>query len=866
MKKIFFITLLFVCCIANAQDKISPLLMNEINTKSSDKYLNVNIYFKELNDTKSASKSFNKEKIDFNERVKIVKNLHKSNSEFSEELFINTILKSSKSQNQIKNLNFMWIVNVLNADVDKDFIIELSENEHIKCIDLNSPRYKLNNHSGEAQSGAEKSENSVEPGLKAINAHKLWEMGYTGKNIVFLSFDTGVEPTHPAIKQQYLGNNLPLDQCWYAFRNAEPADKSDSSHGTHTTGTVLGLDRNTNDTIGVAFNAKWIATDPIASAGTELLTPSQLLGAFQWALDLEYPPQVINNSWGYAGYGSFFCSYNPEIALLETLEVAGICSPFAAGNEGLNGNNEVVPMSIGFPAMLAFNEVNPMSVGALESNLTIAEFSSRGPSVCITEENSLQIKPEVCAPGVNIRSCIRKNDYAYYPGTSMACPHVAGALCLLAEAFPNASAYDLKYALYQTAIQLGTEREDNNFGRGLIDVYEAYIYLSETYTATPPINNDYNLKAEVIQPNKINVCSDDVFTPVKIKISNTGYNTVYGFKLSLYINNILWVDDSTLTEVLNSDENYIFEKEVPVNAFDGIKNTIYAIVKPVENIKENDIFDNHTIFNFKILKDNNIPYSVSFNDINDLEADLDWIIENPDMDSNQWELLKWGPNEEYKALGFDFLKANGNRKDYIMTTPLSIPDEIESFLNVTYSYQKSSSSVKNDGFFIEISTDCGVSYPYKVFDKNGPDLATVEGNASKPFSPVSIDQFVTVSIPLNDFKGEKITIRFGADEKQGSRLYIDNIFVNSTSDTGIKEITKTFNIYPNPNDGKFTIDLNGIEKAQKYQIIDVKGTIVASGKFDNSNLQTINLNLTAGSYTVKVFCKDGIYNEKIIIK
>jgi subtilisin family serine protease len=83
--------------------------------------------------------------------------------------------------------------------------------------------------------------NGTEPGLKAVNAHKLWEMGYTGKNILFLSMDTGVFPQHPAISDNFAGNHFPLSQCWYGVRSEEPTDHASSSHGTHTTGTVLGL-------------------------------------------------------------------------------------------------------------------------------------------------------------------------------------------------------------------------------------------------------------------------------------------------------------------------------------------------------------------------------------------------------------------------------------------------------------------------------------------------------------------------------------------------------------------------------------------------------------------------------------------------
>src|SRR5690606_18118712 len=98
---------------------------------------------------------------------------------------------------------------------------------------------------------------------------------------------------------------------------------------------------------------------------------------------------------------------------------------------------------------------------------------------------SLLIKPEVSAPGTNVRSAYPGGGYANLTGTSMASPHVAGAIALLKQFAPTLTGKQIKLALYNTAIDLGTPGEDNTYGTGLIDVYAAMLSLGEPDTIPP---------------------------------------------------------------------------------------------------------------------------------------------------------------------------------------------------------------------------------------------------------------------------------------------------------------------------------------------------------------------------------------------
>jgi hypothetical protein len=117
-------------------------------------------------------------------------------------------------------------------------------------------------------------------------------------------------------------------------------------------------------------------------------------------------------------------------------------------------------------------------------HLPIASFSSRGPTTCT--QGGDPIKPEVTAPGNHIRSSWAGGYYVYMNGTSMATPHVSGAIALLKQAFPDKTGNELKQMLYETARDLGEPGEDNTYGMGIIDVYQAYIENAVPENPRPP--------------------------------------------------------------------------------------------------------------------------------------------------------------------------------------------------------------------------------------------------------------------------------------------------------------------------------------------------------------------------------------------
>ena len=241
-----------------------------------------------------------------------------------------------------------------------------------------------------------------------------------------------------------------------------PNDDPSGGHGTHTMGTMCGNSTVSDDTIGVAPGANWIAANGINQSATVTGFVNDVLAAFQWMADpdsneatIDDVPDVVQNSWGvngdFPGFADCFDDWNNAII---NCEAAGVVVVFSAGNEGPNAE------TIRSPATYEIDSVTVFAVGAVNADsdtippYDIAEFSSRGPSSC---SPGIAIKPEVCAPGVEVYSSIpglvsQPNRYTRLNGTSMAGPHVSGIVALMREANPNAEVREIKSVLMRTAM------------------------------------------------------------------------------------------------------------------------------------------------------------------------------------------------------------------------------------------------------------------------------------------------------------------------------------------------------------------------------------------------------------------------------
>ncbi|HYZ29978.1 MAG TPA: S8 family serine peptidase, partial [Thermoleophilaceae bacterium] len=235
-------------------------------------------------------------------------------------------------------------------------------------------------------------------------------------------------------------------------------------HGTQTMGVIVGGAAG-GTSIGMAPGARWIAAKIFNDRG--VATTSGIHKSFQWVLDPDGNPAtadaatVVNNSWT-ANSAGCDLTYEPD---LRNLRAAGIVPVFAAGNLGPGSSTGTSPG----------NNPDAFAIGATDSFDQIASFSSRGPSSC--GDAGPAVFPELVAPGVSIRTADLYQDWIRATGTSMAAPHAAGALALLASAYPGAAADRQASALEAGASDLGAAGADNDFGFGRLDVARALDWL-----------------------------------------------------------------------------------------------------------------------------------------------------------------------------------------------------------------------------------------------------------------------------------------------------------------------------------------------------------------------------------------------------
>jgi len=280
-----------------------------------------------------------------------------------------------------------------------------------------------------AATGGQSAPTGVQWNVSMIGADKVWnEFGVRGKGIVVGQSDSGADVNHPELHDSYRGNTEGNNYNWFDPWNGKPAPYDENGHGTHTLGTILG-----KNGIGIAPDATWFAC---ANLVRNLGDPALYLDCMQFMLapfpqggdplkdgDPKRAADVLNNSWGCPELEG--CDPNALLYAADHLRDAGIFVAVSTGNDGPNCSTVNAPLSL-------YDSV--FSVGAIDQSGNIAFFSSRGP---VTADGSGRIKPDIAAPGVDVLSSVPGGGYATESGTSMAGPHVVGAVALLWSADPT---------------------------------------------------------------------------------------------------------------------------------------------------------------------------------------------------------------------------------------------------------------------------------------------------------------------------------------------------------------------------------------------------------------------------------------------
>ncbi|MGW2349168.1 S8 family serine peptidase [Actinacidiphila glaucinigra] len=275
-----------------------------------------------------------------------------------------------------------------------------------------------------------KVEASLDRSTAQIGAPAAWAAGYDGTGVTVAVLDTGVDATHPDLKDR-------VDAQKNFSETPDTVDRV--GHGTHVASTVAGSGaRSGGKYKGVAPGARIISGKVLDDSGAG--RESDIIAGMQWAVD--QGARVVNLSLG----GEDAPGTDPVEQAVNRLSAdSGTLFVVAAGNRGPAAG------TIGTPGSAAA----ALTVGAVDRADGIADFSSRGP----TADGSL--KPDLTAPGVDIVAAGAAEGVAGDPvadgyvsmsGTSMATPHLAGAAAILAQQHPDWTGERIKAALTGSAV------------------------------------------------------------------------------------------------------------------------------------------------------------------------------------------------------------------------------------------------------------------------------------------------------------------------------------------------------------------------------------------------------------------------------
>ncbi|MGG4168606.1 S8 family serine peptidase [Rossellomorea vietnamensis] len=465
------------------QSKITTTLQEQFKKEKQVTYL---VKFKDQVDTeavaKKAAETAKKQKLSANSKKLLKRNMVVSElraKALESQAEVKEYLAKEKKSGEVKEIKDFYVVNGMAVTSTKKVMEKISTFAQVEKILPNETRQIIQPAKAKASSSAvldkesPKSPASIEWNIDRVGAPAVWEMGIDGAGTVIASIDTGVQWNHPALKEKYRGydpqnpDSPDNEFNWFDATAGQSSPYDDQGHGTHTVGTMVGSEPDGSNQIGVAPGAKWIAVKAFtADGGTDV----DLLEAGEWILapkdaegnpHPEMAPDVVNNSWGGgAGLDEWYRD------MVSAWRAAEIFPEFSAGNTTLF--NPGGPGSIANPA----NYPESFATGATDINDRLGSFSLQGPSPY--EE----IKPEIAAPGVNIRSSVPGGNYeGGWNGTSMAGPHVTAVAALLRQVDASLTVDEIEEILMSTAVPLtdGTfpESPNNGYGHGLVNAFDA---------------------------------------------------------------------------------------------------------------------------------------------------------------------------------------------------------------------------------------------------------------------------------------------------------------------------------------------------------------------------------------------------------
>ena len=391
----------------------------------------------------------------------------------------------------VEEIRPLWLVNSVSCYANEEAVSAISQRkdilavyqcEEFQCIE------DVSVMSSERGDGREIAENIVK-----VNADQVWALGYTGENVLVALIDTGARLDHADLQGRLWDGGAEYPNHGYDFYQHDNDPSDTHGHGTHVAGTIVGTGVSGTQT-GVAPGAQ-IMVLKVFHGEDNLTEVTMWVEAMQFAV--EHGADVMNMSLGQP---------LPDSSVKQMLRqacdntlAAGVVAAVCAGNSRQIQMLAPVPYNIWSPGdcppphLHEDQMVNAggtscvICVGAVNNNDVLGDFSSEGPATWSgvapyndypyssgSSTNIGLIRPDVCAPGVNVKSLDfnTTNGYCLKSGTSMATPCVAGTIALMLSKDHELTPEQIDEILERTAVPLSAHKS-NDFGSGRIDALAA---------------------------------------------------------------------------------------------------------------------------------------------------------------------------------------------------------------------------------------------------------------------------------------------------------------------------------------------------------------------------------------------------------
>ena len=391
----------------------------------------------------------------------------------------------------VEEIRPLWLVNSVSCYANEEAVSAISQRkdilavyqcEEFQCIE------DVSVMSSERGDGREIAENIVK-----VNADQVWALGYTGENVLVALIDTGARLDHADLQGRLWDGGAEYPNHGYDFYQHDNDPSDTHGHGTHVAGTIVGTGVSGTQT-GVAPGATLMVLK-VFHGEDNLTEVTMWVEAMQFAV--EHGADVMNMSLGQPLPDS-----SVQLMLRQACDntlAAGVVAAVCAGNSRQIQMLAPVPYNIWSPGdcppphLHEDQMVNAggtscvICVGAVNNNDVLGDFSSEGPATWSgvapyndypyssgSSTNIGLIRPDVCAPGVNVKSLDfnTTNGYCLKSGTSMATPCVAGTIALMLSKDHELTPEQIDEILERTAVPLSAHKS-NDFGSGRIDALAA---------------------------------------------------------------------------------------------------------------------------------------------------------------------------------------------------------------------------------------------------------------------------------------------------------------------------------------------------------------------------------------------------------